>query len=258
MKNIFLVISAIVLIGGGLILYLTNQADEVVLENQNIDLDAQENIEVSNDLDTAYFDEEEMVSFTKDYLRVLQRLYFINQDNSTDATTVSGLIISMQTEAMQDRNELEKLLLTTEEMQQTDIAGAKVTALVLDTSIRQLIEAHEEYINFLRSSDEYSEMSEFQYQISLFQSSTKSIYLSMGEHAQIFPVTFFELNDESETAGEWRISEDSKQEIIDEIELRFSDILDEADQQYEETQSTDITVYLVGQLLEFFSGSDRF
>lgn len=258
MKNILLLVAIIVLIGGGVFWYFTTQEDKVALESQDADQATPERQEANNDLDYEYFDEEEMVAFTKDYLKVLQRLYFVNQDNSSDATTVSGLIMSMQTEAMQDRNELEKLLFTTEQMQETKIAGARVTALVLDASIRQLIAAHEEYINFLRGADEYSEMSEFQYQMSLFQSSTKSIYLSMGENTQIFPVTFFELNDDPDIDGEWRISEESRQEIINEIELRFSDIFDETDQQYEATQTTDITVYIVGQLLEVFTGSDRF
>lgn len=258
MKNILLIIVAVVLIGGGTFWYLSSGEQQLnTPENQTANQEVAA-LEQESELNMEYFDEEEMVSFTKDYLAVLQRLYFVNQDNSSnDATTVSGVIMSMLTEAMQDRNELEKLLFKTEQMQKTEIAGAKVTALVVDASIRQLIAAHEEYINFLRGADEFTEMAEFQYQMSLFQSSTKSIYLSMGENTQIFQVTFFELNDDPEVAGGWRISEESKQEIVDEIELRFADIFAEADQQYLDTQSTDITVFIVGQLLEVFTGSDR-
>lgn len=256
MKKILALIGLVV-IGGGVFWYINYQDQEASPLTQTSEVNEDNTQE--DELDMSYFDEAEMVAFTKDYLAVLQRLYFVNLDNSSDdATTVSGLIMSMQTEAMQDRNELEKLLFTTEQMQQTQIAGARVTAMVLDTSIRQLIAAHEQYIAFLRGADEYSEIAEFQYQMSLFQSTTKSVYLSLGENTQLFPVTFFELNDDPDSAGGWRISEESKQEIVDEIELRFSDIFNEADQQYLETQTTDITVYIVGQLLEVFTGSDRF
>ena len=199
-----------------------------------------------------YYNEAELVDFTKQYISVLQRLYYVNQDDSVDADTVTGLIISMLSEAMKDRDNLEKLLYTTSQMKESKILGADVTGLVMDVSVQQLISSHNEYIDFLRGVDEATaDIAEFQYQIAQFQSSTKSTYLSMAENTGIFPMTFLDLNDDPNLSGTWRISKESKDEILDEIELRFGDIFIENDQQYLETQTRDVTVFIVQSLKDF-------
>lgn len=259
MKNIIIAVAVTAVLAiGGTFLFLQQ-------ENSKSNSDTQEMVVANSDtlqakaaletVDEDYFNEEELVDFTKQYINVLQRLYYINQDDSADADTVSGLIISMLTEAMKDRDNLQKLLYTTSEMKENKILGAGVTGLVLDTSVQQLIMAHEEYIKFLRGVDEYTaDIAEFQYQIAQFQSSTKTIYLSMAEHTGIFPVTFFDLNDDPDTPGEWRISEESRQEILDEIDMRFTDIYAETELQYQETKTRDVTVFIVQQLQEVFEG----
>jgi|GEM_PF-2543169 len=209
--------------------------------------------EAVNEVDGGYFNEEEMVAFTKEYLFVLQRLYYINQDDSSDADTVTGLIVSMTSEALKDKSSLENLLSRTAIMQESKIRGADLTGLVLHVSIMQLIQAHEEYIQFLREVDETTaDLAEFQYQIAKFQSSTKTAYLSLAENTAIFPLTFLQLNNDPDRPGEWRISLSSRQEILNEIDLRFSDIFIEAENQYSLTQTKDTTVFIVQELQEFF------
>lgn len=202
--------------------------------------------------DSDYFNEDEIIDFTKSYIQVLQRLYYINQDDSFDGEDVSGLVMSMTTEALNDKNNLEKLLLTTNELKSSKIMAASVTGLVLDTSIRQLIVTHDEYIKFLRGVDELTiDLAEFQYQMALFQSGTKKAYMSMAENTAIFPIVYFKLSDDPNTPGTWRISDVSKKEILSEIDLRFADIFKEADAQHELTQTLDVTVYMVRALKDF-------
>jgi len=251
MKKIFLIILVTALVAiGATWFFLSQPVDEPIVTSEAIN---EQVVTASPERDEDYFDEEELVEFTKDYISVLQRLYYINQDDSADADSVSGLIISMLIEAMKDRDNLEKLLLTTSDMKENKIMGAGVTGLVLDLSVRQLIDAHSDYIDFLRGVDEYTaDIAEFQYQIAQFQSSTKTVYLSMAENTGLLPVTFFKLNDDPNVSGEWRVSKESRQEILDEIELRYADIFIETEKQYLETRTRDTTVFIVQQLQEVF------
>lgn len=207
-----------------------------------------------NAMDYEYFNEAELVDFTKSYIEVLQRLYYINQDDSPDdAENTSALLIIMTTEALKDQNNLKRLLFTTNEMQDSKIVGASVTASVVGVTVESLIAANEEYIQFLRSVDESTlDIAEFQFQVALFQSSTKDAYMFMAEKTQLFQVTFFQLNDDPELAGEWRISDKSRQDLVNEIEMRFSDIYIEADGLYTVNQTRDVTVYLVRALEDLF------
>ena len=218
-------------------------------------LDEQESglVTTDNEVDRDYFNEEEFVEYTKTYIQVLQRLYYINQNNiSNDVDSVSGLIMGVTSEAMQDKNDLQKLLVTTEEMKQSKIFGASLVGLVIDTSIRQLILVHDDYIRYLRTVDDLTlDMSEFKYQMSLFQSGTKNAYMSMVESIQVFSVLFFDLNEDPDVIGEWRVSIENRREILNEIEMRFGDIYVESEELYKETQTTDATVFMVGSIQEF-------
>lgn len=251
MKKITLTILATAVVAIGATWLFFSQTEEVT-ENK-VPVGNEEVSVVVPEVDEDYFNEEELVEFTKSYIGVLQRLYYINQDDSADAETVSGLIIAMLTEAMKDRDNLEKLLYTTSQMKENKIMGAGVTGLVMDVSVRQLIDSHNNYISFLRGVDEYTaDIAEFQYQIAQFQSSTKTVYLSMAENTALLPVTFFKLNDDPNVGGEWRVSKESRQEILDEIELRFSDIFVETEQQYQETKTRDTTVFIIQSFKEVF------
>jgi type II secretory pathway pseudopilin PulG len=224
------------------------EAAEKAATNENAEL-----VNTNSDIDFNYFNEKELVDFTKTYIEVLQRLYYINQDDSGNSDNVTSLLMAITTEALKDKNNLERLLITTNEMRQSKIAGANVTAGIVDLTINKLITANEEYIKFLRGVDETTlDMAEFQYQVSLFQSNTKDAYMFMGENTAIFQVTFFKLSDNPDIPGVWRISDESRKELVDEIELRFGDIFKEADAMYEQTQTTDITVYLVRSLEDLF------
>lgn len=256
MKQIILaVLGTAIIVGAGVWFFVTNQ--EVSNEPKEVEAEMVQKVDATNSqVDDDYFNEEELVEFTKSYIGVLQRLYYINQDDSGDADSITGLVVSMLTEAMKDRNNLQNVLYKTEEMQKSNILGASVTGLVVNVSVKQLIDAHNDYIAYLRGVDEMTvELAEFQYQIAQFQSSTKSAYLSMVENTGIFPLTFLKLNNDPDIPGEWRISEASRAEIVNEIDLRFGDIFVADAKKYEGQGMRDTTVYMVQSLRDFFEAN---
>ncbi len=202
--------------------------------------------------DENYFNEEELVEATKTYLKVLQRMNYANFDNSKDADNVSGLIVSMTAEAMKDKNDLNNLIYQASTIKDSKILGVDVTGQVLEMALMQLVIAHDDLIQFLRTVDPINtDLSEFQYQMAQFQSATKSAYMSLAENTAIFPYTFLDLSEEEGVPATWRISDASRAELLAEIDLLFGDIFIQDDIQYEETQTRDTTVYMVRSLQEF-------
>jgi hypothetical protein len=202
--------------------------------------------------DENYFNEEEAVLATKTYIQILQRMNYINFDNSKDATEISGLIMSMTAEAMKDKADLDNLIFKAKEMKASKIMGVSVTGLSIETALMQLVIAHDDYIQFLRTVDEQTaDLAEFQYQMAQFQSSTKSAYMAMAENATLFHYTLLDLSETEGVPAKWGISEASRKDLLNEIDLRFEDIFIQDDLQYKETQTRDVTVFLAKSLKEF-------
>jgi len=199
-----------------------------------------------------YFNEREAVDATKTYLRILQRMNYANFDNSGDADSVSGLVMAMTAEALKDKSDLNNLITQSSQMRESKIPGVRLTGLVVETTLMELVIAHDEYIAFLRTVDPiYTDLPEFQFQMAQFQSSTKSAYMSLAENTMIFPYTFISLGGEEGAGNEWRLSEASRAELLLEIDLLFGDIFIQDDLQYQETQTRDTTVFMVKALQEF-------
>lgn len=256
MKNAIIggLVVLLMVVSGALVYFITSneqspKAEQTPAVSQTNSLVTEELVEKA---DEDYFNEREAVEATKLYLKILQRMNYANFDNSGDADSVSGLVMVMTSEAIKDRSDLNNLITLSSQMRESKIMGVSVTGLVVETTLMELVMAHDEYITFLRTVDPiYTDLSEFQYQMAQFQASTKSAYMSLAENTLIFPYTFVSFGGEEGVGNEWRISEASRAELLQEIDLLFGDIFIQDEIQYQETQTRDTTVFMVKSLKDF-------
>lgn len=200
-------------------------------------------------------DEESLVRITKTYLDILRRLYYISLDNSpADAETVSGLIFGMMSEVLKDKADLESLQLRVNEMTSSKVDAINTTGLVVQVTIQQLLKSHTELAQYLRTVNENTaDIAEFQYQMANFGSQNKQAYMGLAENTALYPVVFFNLSENDNTPGTWKLSEESKKEILTEIDRLFGSVFIEDEENYEKTQTRSAVVFIVKNLRGYFA-----
>lgn len=241
-----LVILAVILVAGGAWLIFERQTE--------IDSEETEVVAATEDLSTEELREEELISAGFNYLNALFQLHFVTIDNALPSTTDNELIISWITEALNDKNKLERILITAEKFIESDNQIIEVTGLALATSIHQLIQSHSTFVEYLRSVNPQTiDLAEFQYQLALHGSSNKDAFATLIEGTALFPGIYYRFRDGESDLGAPRISEKGLNEVINELDRLFADIFIAEDKEYEETGNRNAVVLIVRNMREFLT-----
>lgn len=247
------VLTVVLLFGIGLVVFFVNKGAEQT--ESSTEISQQQGVPITEEADIAneVIDEESLVQITKTYLDILFRLYYVTQDFSGEPDSVSALLIGMIGDAIKDKKDLEDLLYKVAQMKQYKSQVVSTTGLVLEVSIQELINAYTSWIAYLRTVDENSvEINEFQYQLANFHATNKQTFMKLYEGTSLYPFLFINLGEEGEADNTWNISEDSKTEIVSEIDRLFADVFVRDEKSYEETETRNVIVLIVKALREFF------
>jgi len=194
---------------------------------------------------------EELKTQVDETLDVLMRIHNVSVIDKTTSNPES-VIIDELTESMNDLNKLRGLTYRTEALLKSGNQIIATTGLVLDTSTKILIKIYDSWIQYLRGVDIYNvDVSEFQYQLALFQSSTHDAYLTLVENALMLPMVTVEFAEEE--GGENTVNEELKKHFLTKIDEKFTDIFAEDDAFYRETKNRYAVAILVRQYKDFFN-----
>jgi len=190
-----------------------------------------------------------------DTLDVLMRIHYV----STTDKPLSGpdsVILDMLQESMNDLNKLKGLVYKTEILSKSQNEIIATTGLVLNVSVLELINAYSGWIEYLRKVDINNVgVSEFQYQLALFQTSTHDTYLKLVEGASLLPMITVQFA--KEDGGKNSIDEDLKNHFVSKIDDLFGDILIADDLFHKETNSRYAIAVLIRNYNNFLISADK-
>jgi len=184
----------------------------------------------------------------------LSDIHFVSKTNisTEDTSSISILILNDLREAMDDVNRLNSSILKTESLIKSNNMSISTMGLVLNSSMKQLVDTHDTWIKYLRGVDEYNlEFSEYQYQFASLHSDTKTIYISLLENASLFPYVVFELDEEDEDVY---IDEEIKDYFVEKVDQYFKDYFLENDLFYKTTGNRYAVIILVEGYIDFLTG----
>lgn len=225
-------------------------AKDLLINQKEESLKSTQAEEVEGDINSS-MTEEEILNVTNDLLNIYYRLYYVTQSEEDDSTTESELIMSWMSETMRDKNEIEKLMARTESLTQHPNQVVATTAMALYVSLQQLYISHDNFITYLRGVDPYySDLAEFQYQVSLFNTENKEAFLSFAEGVALYPYVFIEFGEDGQD-NSIRISGETQNAIVAEIDRLFGDIFIENEKWHQETGNTNAVVMVVQSYRDF-------
>jgi hypothetical protein len=231
----FVTLIAVVLIGS--LVWVSNKEDSTEVLK-------------SSASETSFISDDEVKDQLDSTLDVLMRIHNVSVTDK-EITSPESIIIDELTESMNDLNKLKGLTYKTEQLLKSKNEVISGTGLVLDVSVKSLIKVYDSWIQYLRSVDINNiDVSEFQYQLALFQSSTHDVYLTLVEHASLLPMVtvIFAQNENEENT----VNEDLKIHFLTKIDELFSDIFADDDQFYRETKNRYAIAILVRGYKEFY------
>lgn len=183
-------------------------------------------------------------------LEVLMSIHYISLIDKT-AETPETLIMTELQESMNDLNKLKGLLYQTESLSNSKNEIISVSGKTLHVSILKLIDIYNAWIIYLRGVDINNlDIAEFQYQISLFGTSTHDVYLNLAKGVSLVPMVSVEFAKEG---GENVINQELKDHFLGKIDELFSDILIADDLSYKEKKIRYAIPVVVRGYKNFFS-----
>lgn len=218
-----------------------NEKDEVLKDT------AKESSVASSEMN-----DEEIKNELDSTLDVLMRIHYVSiiEKKSTNPESV---IVDELTESMDDLNKLKGLLYKTEPLSKSKNETIAVTGLDLHLTSLELIKAYDLWIKYLRGVDlNNPNLSEFQYQLALFQSSTRDAYLKLIEGAVLLPMVTVKF---AENGGQNSFNEDLKAHFIAKIDQLFKDILIDSDLYYKKTKNRYAVAVIISGYKNFFNPS---
>lgn len=198
--------------------------------------------------------DEEIKTEIDNTLDVLMRLHYISVIDKQSGDP-NNVIVDELTESMNDLNKLEGLLYKTETISKSPNELISTTGKILNMSTILLTRSYNAWIEYLRGVDIYTaDVAEFQYQLSLFQTSTHDTYLQLVEGASLLPMITVEFA--KEEGEENSINEELKNHFLAKIDQLFSDIFIENDKFYKETKNRYAIAILVSGYKDFFNKAE--
>ena len=208
-----LVVSIIITLVIGVFLFIENETKINTHEVSN-DKDMEES-SIPNDS----LSDEQIMNQLDDTLSILLTHHYVSISDSTTENS-DTLILDIMKEAMDDRNKLQNLLIKTEPLSKSRNEVIATTGLVLHVSTLELVQIYNTWIDYLRGVDlENVNLSESQYQIALFQSSTHDIYLKLIEDASLLPMVT--VNFAEDGKEENIVNENLKNHFISKIDMQL-------------------------------------
>jgi hypothetical protein len=187
-------------------------------------------------------------------LGVLLTLHHVSLTDAPPSSPETVIVEELQ-ESMNDLNKLKRLRITTENLSASKNEIISTTGRVLDMSTLGLILAYEKWIEYLRGVDINTlQVSEFQYQLALFQSSTHDVYLNLVEGASYLPMIVVKFSDNADESN--TIDENLRDHFVAKTDRLFGDILIDDDRFYEKTKNRYAIAVLIRNYKEFFSSSN--
>src|SRR3989338_4271104 len=198
---------------------------------------------------------EDIETQVDDTLDVLMRIHYVSTIDKPPSGPDSVILDQLQ-ESMNDLNKLKGLVYKAETLSKSQNEIIATTGLVLNVSVLELINAYSGWIEYLRKVDINNVgVSEFQYQLALFQTSTHDTYLKLVEGASLLPMITVQFA--KEDGGKNSIDEDLKNHFVSKIDDLFGDILIADDLFHKETNSRYAIAVLIRNYKNFFTSADK-
>lgn len=184
-------------------------------------------------------------------LDILMRLHYISL-RDREIENPESLIAVESEEAMNDVNKLRNLKYRTEPLVKSGNLAINTTALSLDVSVASLIDVNNKYISFLRGIDISNiNVPEFQYQITLFRTSSHDIYMRMAEGVSLLPMITVEFADNEGEQN--KINDQIKNHFLLVIDNKFNEILAKDEVYYKETKLRNVVPVIINGYKSFFN-----
>ncbi len=181
----------------------------------------------------------------------LVTLLKIHNISQKDIETVdpNSLIIDMLQESMNDVNKLNRVLSDTDSLVKSENKVISTTGMSLNVTAKSLITSYTSWIQYLRTVDINNlDVKEFQYQLSLFQTSTHDAYLNLIEGASLLPVVVINFENENASGTVNLVLKNYFSTRIDEL---FKDILIEDDRYHLETKNRYTVAVIIREYKKF-------
>lgn len=202
-----------------------------------------------SDLPLNSLSNDEIMTKLDDILDVLLRIHYISLNETENDLT--NPIASQLQEGLKDVNALNKLLYKTDELAKSQNKFIDTTGLVIGVTIKSLLITYNNWITYLRGINVNTvDVSEFQYQLTLFHTSANDAYLTMAENVQLLPMVAVAFSkDENGVNG---INEEIKKHFLEKIDSLFNHILIEDDRYHKETKLRYVVPVIINSYKEFF------
>jgi hypothetical protein len=199
-------------------------------------------------------DEEEIESLTFDFLTMFYKLYYVTQNDGETGNdeTTSGLMMSLLTRTMKDKNSLENILPTVERYLTHKNETVSITATAIQTTVMHLVANHASLIKYLRSENVVDpNLSEFQYQFATFDTENKDAFNTLIEGTALFPYVFIEFGENESQSNSSRLSTSTKDRILSEIERLYSEPFIQDDKWRAETGNSNAVLFIIRNYRDF-------
>jgi hypothetical protein len=184
--------------------------------------------------ETSFISDDEMKDQLDEILTALMHFHYISVDDK-ELDNPDTFILDMLSEAMNDLNKLKSLQVKTQNIEKSPNEVIATTGFVIKTSSQLMIPAYESWIQYLRGVDANNvSVSEFQYQLAKFNSSTHDVYLKLVEGSSLLPMVTVVFG---ENGAQNTVNEDLKTHFLAKIDELFDDIFADDDQFYRETKN---------------------
>ncbi len=183
-------------------------------------------------------------------LETLMTIHYVSviEKQSNDPNSV---ILDELQESMNDLNKLKGVMYKAESLSSSKNEIISTTGLALKVTILSLEKSYGSWIEYLRSVDmNNADLSEFQYQLALFGTSTHDAYLKLMEGASLLPMITVEFA--KEEGKENTINENLKSHFLSKIDDLFKDILVDNEKYYKETKNRYAVAILIQNYIDFF------
>lgn len=193
---------------------------------------------------------EELKSEIDNILHALLVLHYVSIIDKKSVDPNSVILDELQ-ESMNDLNKLQGLKYETESISKSKNEIIATTGLAINVTALTLIETYSTWIEYLRSVDINTvNISEFQYQLALFQTSTHDSYLTLVKGVSLLPMVTVEFAKEED--AENSVNEDLKNHFLKKIDELFTDILTDNEIFYKETKNRYVVPVIIQGYKDFF------
>jgi len=198
--------------------------------------------------------EQELVSSVKEFINIYHQLYYITQDDSPEAQSDTAIIMSFLTEALSDKNKLERLLPKIITLSEHPNLLVRANGMSLLSGVNKLINAQNNFIVFLRGVDPAkANVAEFQFQMSLLGSESKDAFFTIIEGSSSMNMAYLDFGSRTDDMTPLLIGKESQKELLSEIDRLFADIFIEHKQWNKETGFVNAPVSIVEEWRDWIS-----